>query len=285
MYMMLWELSQSPLEAEVLNQHFAANNVPPLAQPDSVQRTFRQAWVKFSSIHDKKYQAHKINDNEIAIVDRTLNEGDLTLDLAHVASIYTHTHSPGNTSIFYRCYPKVCKHEQPLSQVQTNVCPVCGREIPEIAYAIIKEFNRRANKVSTQTRSSLYSKYVTTLLKGCSFASSGRPFMIPDNTLTAANEFKAALCAIGDTCYILKVDEGKGDEGKLITHSISATMRDIEEELELIERPHAFENRIDRLTELMDKAAMYETVLDVTKDQLLEKANALKAKIREAALA
>jgi len=283
MYLVLWQLDQTSKDADNMNAHFAASNVPSIASADSVQRTFRQAWVKFSSIHDKKFQAHKISDTEIAIIDRTLDTNDQTLDLSHVASIYTHTYNPGNTSIFYRCYPKLCKHEQPLSQVQTNVCPVCGREIPEIAYAIIKEFNKRANKVSTQSRSGLYSKYVTTMLKGCSFASSGRPFIIPDGKLQELEEFKAALNLIGDTCYVLSVKEG-GDEAKIVEHSISSTIAEIESELDEIERPYAFENRIERLTELMEKVSMYETVLDVTKDSLLEKAELLKKKIREVAL-
>lgn len=109
--------------------------------------------------------------------------------------------------------------------------------------------------------------------------------MVPDARKDELEQFKLALNAIGDACYVLDVNEGKGDEGKLIAHSISDTISEIESELDEIERPHAFENRVEKITELMDKVSMYETVLDVTKDQLLEKAELLKKKIREVALA
>jgi hypothetical protein len=285
MKIVMWQMNQSSKSAEEMNKHFAANNIPPIAVADSTKRTFRQAWVKFSSIHDKQFQAHRISDEEIAVVDRTVDATENILDLSHVASIYTKTPTQGNTSIYYKCYPKVCKHVQLLSQVQTNVCPSCGREIPEIAYAIIKEFNKRHGLVSTASRSGVYSRLVTDYLRGFSFLSTGRPFMVPDARKDELEAFKLALNEIGDSCYILDINEGKGDEGKLIAFSVTETIKEIESELDEIERPHAFENRVEKITELMDKVSMYETVLDVTKDQLLEKAELLKKKIREVALA
>ncbi len=279
MYLALWQLAQESKEAEVMNNILADNNVPPLFNDDSPTRSFRQAWVKFSSVHDQRYQAHRISDEEIAVVDKTIDDTSNILDLNHVGSIYIREHNKGNVSVYHKCYPKVCGHTRTLETVTTNICPQCNREIPEIAYAIIKEFKKRAGHVSTQTRSMAYSKYVTTVLAGCSFLSVGRPFIVPEGKLAALENFRDALTKIGDPCYILRIDDGKGDEKKLIEHSINSTLEEITKELDEIERPNALENRITKVQELMDKVSLYETVLDVTKDQLLEKASQLKAKI------
>lgn len=258
MYMIMWEFDKKSFSADDLNMKLSEHDLPPTAKSDTATRTFRQSWRKFSSVHTEKFQAHMLNDHEVAIVQRDTE--NKKLKLAHLGTIQINEHSKGSVSFYYTCLS--CGHANSiLSQVFTH-CKQCDADIPPSVQEISEVFRHKLNSMSPEGRSHFYVHYTKDLLKTVPFMSAGRPYIFMEQFKDSAYSFANAINALGDKCYILDLKNNE-DAGKIVRAGIAAEIAELKKRYEkLTTNSEVIRNRrLDQIREARGKIELYKEVL------------------------
>jgi len=260
MFMIMWEFDKKSFSAEDMNLKLSEHDLPPTAKPDTSTRTFRQSWRKFSSIHTEKFQAHMINENEVAIVQRESSNGKLKLD--HLGTIKITEYSKGNVGFFYTCL--LCGHANSIKSTVFTYCSntTCDAAIPPSVQEIAEVFRHKLDAMSPEGRSHFYVHYTKDLLKTIPFMSSGRPYIFMDQFKESAEAFANSVNALGDQCYILDL-KNNADASKIIRAGIAAEITDLRDRYEKLTTKSDVirERRLDMIRESRNKIELFKEVL------------------------
>lgn len=258
MYMIMWEFDKSSFSADDLNLKLSEFDLPPTAKPDTATRTFRQSWRKFSSVHTEKFQAHMMNDHEVAIVQRDTE--NKKLNLTHLGTIQVTEHSKGNIAFYYTCMS--CGHANSIrAQVFTH-CSQCDISIPPAVQEIAEVFRHKLDAMSPEGRSQFYVHYTKDLLKTIPFMSAGRPYIFMEQFKDSAFAFANAMNALGDKCYILDMNNN-ADASKIVRAGIAAEITELRARYEkLTTSSDVIRNRrLDQIREARNKIELFKEVL------------------------
>lgn len=274
MYMIMWEFSKKNIQAEDLNISLVDAGLPPGAEPDTSARTFRQSWRKFSSVHTEKYQAHLINDNTVAIVERKeMSKGEnKELDLKHLGTIQIKEYSKGSMNFYYVCLD--CGHYNGIKLKDHKVCEQCEKPIPDPVQEISSVFRNKLDTMSPEGRSFFYVHYTKDLLQTVPFMSMGRPYIFMDQFKDSAFSFANAIQAIGDQCYILDMNKSE-DAKKIVRAGLAAEIEKLKEQYSKLSTGSEAirKRRLVAIKEAKQKIELYKEVLGSYAEDLTQIAN------------
>jgi hypothetical protein len=267
--MIMWEFSKKNIQAEDLNIALVNAGLPPGAEPDTSTRTFRQSWRRFSSVHTEKYQAHLIDDNTVAVVERsnTVKGENKTLDLKHLGTIQIKEYSKGSMNFYYVCLN--CGHYNGIKLKDHKVCEKCDKEIPASVQEISSVFRNKLDTMSPEGRSYFYVHYTKALLQTVPFMSMGRPYVFVDQYKDSAFAFANAIRAIGDECYILDLNKNE-DARKIVRAGLTAEIEKLKDQYaKLTTTSDAIrQRRLVAIKEAKQKIELFKEVLGVYADDL-----------------